>query len=70
MARIDSLRFTLSGSTSPVLFARLRAHLALARQRRALARLDADALRDIGLSVEQAQTEARRPLWDAPAHWR
>ena len=42
---------------------------ALARQRRALARLDDAALEDIGLSRSDAETEAQRPFWDAPAHW-
>jgi len=40
------------------------------RQRRALSRLDADALRDIGISRTEAETEARRPFWDAPDTWR
>jgi len=35
-----------------------------------LAKLDAHILRDIGLSDEQARSEASRPLWDAPANWR
>lgn len=43
---------------------------ALRRQRRALAALDAYRLADLGLSEEQAQAEAARPLWDAPSHWR
>ena len=34
------------------------------RQRRALARLDAAALADIGITAAQAMTEARRPVWD------
>ncbi len=42
----------------------------LARQRRALAEMDAHRLRDIGLSAEEARREAARPLWDAPEHWR
>lgn len=33
------------------------------RQRRALARLDARLLRDIGVSVEQAEREAAKPFW-------
>lgn len=44
-------------------------HLALSRQRRRLAQLDAAQLRDIGLTREQAADEARRYFWDAPAHW-
>ncbi len=43
--------------------------LALLRQRRHLARLDAAALDDIGLTRKEAQTEARRPVWDVPEHW-
>ena len=39
------------------------------RQRRALSRLDASALRDIGLTKAQADAEAKKPLWDVPAHW-
>ncbi|MDU9006340.1 DUF1127 domain-containing protein [Sedimentitalea todarodis] len=39
------------------------------RQRRALTRLDAAALRDIGLTRSEAETEARRPIWDAPESW-
>ena len=42
---------------------------ALARQRRQLAKLDANALRDIGLSKRAAEDEAKRPLWDVPDHW-
>ena len=42
-----------------------------ARQsRRQLARLDAAALRDIGISPEAARLEATRPIWDVPANWR
>lgn len=38
--------------------------------RRHLARLDDAALRDIGLTRDQAITEAARPVWDVPDHWR
>ncbi len=44
--------------------------LALRRQRAALARLDEAALKDIGLSRDEAQREARRKAWDVPANWR
>ena len=43
---------------------------ALYRQRRALARLDADALADIGVSADAAKAEAARPVWDVPTGWR
>lgn len=43
--------------------------VALHRQRRQLAQLDDRALRDIGLTREEARSEAARPVWDAPAHW-
>ncbi len=35
-----------------------------ARQRRQLAGLDADRLRDIGISREQALAEAAKPFWE------
>lgn len=35
-----------------------------ARQRRALARLDADRLRDIGITHTQARREADKPFWE------
>ncbi len=43
--------------------------LSLARQRRTLAQLDDRALDDIGISRSDAQTEAARPIWDAPENW-
>ena len=43
---------------------------AVARSRRALAQLDDAALSDIGVTREEAQSEAARPAWDAPARWR
>lgn len=51
------------------LWTRLSAWRALGRQRRDLAKLDAQQLCDIGISAQQAKTEAARPVWDAPAHW-
>lgn len=63
-------------STRPLPHAHLnlRQRLLLARsirqQRRALARLDANQLRDIGLTAEAAQNEAKRPVWDVPQNWR
>lgn len=40
------------------------------RSRRALARLDAAGLNDIGLSARRAAQEAAKPIWDVPATWR
>ncbi len=40
--------------------------MALYRQRRALARLDDDALDDLGITREEADAESRRPFWDLP----
>ncbi|MEW2913694.1 DUF1127 domain-containing protein [Leisingera sp. JC11] len=51
------------------LTARLRLHLAAWRQRRQLARLDARALEDIGVTRAQADAEARGGFWKAPDHW-
>ncbi|MEO0670109.1 MAG: DUF1127 domain-containing protein [Pseudomonadota bacterium] len=40
------------------------------RSRRALARLDAAGLEDIGLTRDRADNEAAKPVWDVPATWR
>lgn len=50
--------------------ARLFALVAVARSRKGLTRLDDHLLRDIGLTREDARAEARRPVWDAPLHWK
>ena len=42
---------------------------AVARSRRALARLDADGLADVGLTRAAALNEARRAPWDVPQAW-
>ena len=52
------------------LLSRLLLRDSLFRQRHDLGRLDAHLLRDIGLSPDDAAAESRRPIWDAPAHWR
>ncbi|SHI94121.1 Uncharacterized conserved protein YjiS, DUF1127 family [Ruegeria lacuscaerulensis ITI-1157] len=41
----------------------------VARQRRALGRLDERALRDIGVTRSQAEAEAARPIWDVSEYW-
>ncbi len=69
MARINSLG-RIGTSPAPLFsLARVRAATEVWRQRRALARLDADRLADIGLSEQDAHEEASRPIWDAPGHW-
>jgi uncharacterized protein YjiS (DUF1127 family) len=40
------------------------------RQRQHLARIDSAALADIGLTRDDALSEAARPLWDVPVAWR
>ncbi len=40
------------------------------RTRRALGSLDDHMLKDIGLTRWMAETEATRPFWDGPDHWR
>jgi len=52
------------------LLAGLNNAIALWHQRRALKSLDAAALFDIGLTRAQAETEAKRPIWDAPLNWK
>ncbi len=52
------------------LFARIRSVLSVRRQRQQLARLDARALNDIGITRAEADAEARRPIWDAPQFWK
>lgn len=51
-------------------FDRIGRFRAIARQRRRLLDLDERLLRDIGRSRIEAEDEARRPVWDVPAHWR
>ncbi|WP_299292744.1 DUF1127 domain-containing protein [uncultured Tateyamaria sp.] len=48
----------------------LSALLNVWRSRRALAKLDAHRLDDIGVTAKTAAQEARKPIWDVPATWR
>lgn len=59
----------LSRVTGFSLLSRLADMAELRRQRRALARLDANQLADIGVTVHEVETEIARPVWDAPVHW-
>ena len=43
--------------------------LAVWKQRRQLRAMDDRALADIGLSRQDALSEAQRPMWDVPGHW-
>jgi len=58
-----------SAGSAQSLLMRLRKALAAQRQRKFLSRLDDRTLADIGLTREQALTEAGRPIWDMPAPW-
>lgn len=62
-------RSTVSACRKPGLVARVLSLLALQRQRRSLANLDARLLADVGLTREQAHAEMERPIWDAPPNW-
>ena len=41
----------------------------LAKQRAALRTMDDQQLLDLGLTRAQAEAEANRSVWDAPANW-
>ena len=65
------LRFATVRHASPVRgLSRLIDVLALRRSRQSLATLDDHMLRDIGVSREQAQSEADRAAWDVSPTWR
>lgn len=42
----------------------------VARTRKQMAQLDDHILRDIGLTRDEAEAEAARPVWDVPPHWK
>ncbi|WP_435530891.1 DUF1127 domain-containing protein [Pseudotabrizicola alkalilacus] len=67
-ATIATRRVQSAGS-APRLLTLVRSALAAHRQRQFLARLDDRTLADIGLTRDQAVTEAERPMWDIPANW-
>ncbi len=58
-----------SAGSAPRLWTLVRSALAAQRQRQFLARLDDRTLADIGLTRDQAVSEAQRPMWDIPANW-
>lgn len=63
----DGLQCRAGYSTLMHAIHRIHLILAIRRERRALARLDDAALRDIGISRAQARTESNRSLLDIPA---
>ncbi len=67
MITAETLTHTKPGVTS--LLRGFANRISTRKQRAALAALDADQLKDLGLSREQALREAKRPVWDAPLHW-
>ena len=69
MALFDTLTFH-RWPRSRGLFDFARHAAAVRRQRAALQRLDDAALKDLGLTRNQADTEAKRPIWDVPETWR
>ena len=58
----DSVSGILFNIGSPVKTVTL--WLAAARERRALNRLSASQLDDLGINAKEAKAEARRPFWD------
>lgn len=71
MTTLTTARPALSPAARPAnsIFGALGQMVALRRQRRALAKLDAVQLCDIGVGRAQAQAEAMRPVWDVPTNW-
>ena len=53
----------------PAVFRMMTQIIATQGQRRALRKLDSDALSDLGLTYDEAKREATRPFWDVPATW-
>lgn len=49
--------------------ARLGGFIALTRERRQLAELNAHQLADIGVTPQDATTESQKMGWDVPNHW-
>jgi len=69
MATLTYAALPAAGRPGLGILRRLTAAFDLYLQRRALARLDDIALRDIGLTAVEAHLEAARPAWDMPANW-
>lgn len=61
---------TIRGRATPAGIPGVIRLLDLWQSRRALSRLDARTLDDIGLTRDVADMESQRPLWDVPNNWR
>ena len=61
-------RFGRSTRKQGLLGVLLRAY-SIWRERQHLAELDDHLLKDIGVTKDQAEAEAERPVWDAPSRW-
>jgi uncharacterized protein YjiS (DUF1127 family) len=67
---VYSTKYTKTGHVSfSTVFASVKQMWAVRKQRKELAQMDSDRLSDIGVSFEQAQKEAARPMWDCPSYW-
>jgi len=62
--RVARMSLPVTG-TAQTLIARV---LQVARERRRLAALPAEALEDLGIAAAEARREAARPFWDLPAN--
>lgn len=71
MTDLSHSRHLARGSVCPRQSRKLSiwSYFAVLRQRRALAALDDTRLTDLGLTRKEAETEAKRPIWDVPSHW-
>jgi uncharacterized protein YjiS (DUF1127 family) len=70
-SRTQSIRASLSVSALALsMVSRFTKSRALARQRRALARLDDARLADLGLTRADVAKEIAQPVWDVPHNWR
>ena len=66
----QSLRTKATGTlTLKVFLAHILTLQSIWRERRALNALSQEQLEDIGQNRHSAESEARRPAWDAPNRW-
>ncbi|MEM6759954.1 MAG: DUF1127 domain-containing protein [Pseudomonadota bacterium] len=70
MALIDTIARAAGRTTQPRRRFSLHTALTVWRTRRALARLDAAQLADIGVTPRAARREATKSIWDVPTTWR